>query len=107
MEERRNNEEIRSMEAAVAKLCTDMEWVKLTLQRMETRVGCEDCTVSRDLGKAVEDRNDRIKVVSDKLDEHLKESRWTIDRIMLVITAVVVVIWEVVKAFASSGRGTP
>ena len=129
MEERRNSGEIKALELAIteikavlAKQSTDMEWVKMSLQRMESKVGCEDCGVSRALDAAIVDRKESIeglrkdldqetrnrkeedRLIRNDLDEHTKASRWTIDRIVLVITAAAVVIWEVAKAFAASGR---
>ena len=129
MEERRNNGEIKTLELAIteikavlAKQSTDMEWVKMSLQRMEPKVGCEDCLVSRELTKAIEDRKDAIEdvrkelaqeigdrkesvtLVHNDLDEHVKESKWTLDRILQIVIIGAVAIWEVVKAFAASGK---
>ena len=99
--DRRNNEEIRALESSIAKLSTDVEWIKLALQRMEGSIGCTDCAVSRELDKAVIERKDSVKTVSDKLDEHLKQSTWSLDRILSLIGIGAVVLWEVVKAFAT------
>ena len=97
----RRDGEIRALEASMAKLGTDVEWIKLALQRVEAKVGCEDCAVSKDLSKAVDERKDAVKVISDRLDEHLKESTWSLDRILSLIGIGMVVLWEVLKAFAT------
>ena len=102
MEERRSSEEIRTIEAAIARLCTDMEWVKSTLTRMEDRVGCEDCAVSKELDRAISERKEAVEAIRKDLDDHIKESKWTLDRILVVVGMAAVVIWESVKAIATS-----